>query len=331
VSRRRALYLGAGAIIVGLLLVGLAAWRYSESDPTVPPRSLTALDPETLELGRVFDLSGTPGDVEVGRRAVFVSVPARGSIIAVDPRTRAAVSLGAPVQRPTRLAASAAGLWVLDGHARRVALLGSTRVHAITTAPGRGGTAPLDAMVATEDALWLAESHAEIVFRLDLATGRSRQVENGGVDSFFEGDARRAIVYTAGSVWSSNPVSIFPAIDRLGRVSRLDATTGELIATIRLPSPPVALAADSDVVWVALERGEQLWRVDARDNVAVAAVRVPGGVVDVATAQGRVWALGGDGRVARIDARTNRVTGRADVGREGSIAVGHGTVWIATR
>jgi hypothetical protein len=331
VGRRRALYLGAAAIVVGLLLVAVAAWTYSRTDPTVPPRSLAVLDPETLAFGPIFDLDGTPGDVEVGRRGVFVSVPARGSIVAVDPRTRAAVSLGAPVQRPTRLSAAAAGLWVLDGHARVVGLLGSTRVHAIAAAPGRGEPAPLDAFAAAESGLWLAERDAELLFRLDVTTGRSRAVENRGADSFFEGDGRRAVAVAAASVWASNPVSIFPARDKLGRISRIDATTGELLATIRVPSPPVALAADSNAVWVALERGEQLWRIDPNDNVAVAAVRVRGGVVDLALGEGRVWALAAGGQLARIDPGTSTVTGRIDVGREGSIAVGHGAVWIAAR
>ena len=124
-------------------------------------------------------------------------------------------------------------------------------------------------------------------------------------------------------------MSIFPATDRLGRVARLDSTTGELIASIRLPAPPIAMAADDQAVWVALDRGETLWRIDPRDDVAVAAVRVPGGVIDLAVDERAVWALGADGAVSRIDPQSNTITGRTNLGRGGSIAAGQGAVWIA--
>lgn len=324
-SRRAA---GSAAVLLGAVLVGLLAWRSAGADSALPARSLAMLDPQTLEPTAILSLGAEPSDIAVGRRAIFVAVPALGSVIVIDPRTRAVASLGAPVRRPTRLAAGSGGLWVLDSPARRVSLLGSTRMHEIVEAAGRG-SAPLDAITAGDRAVWLAERAAELVFRLDPLDGRSRSVENRGRDSFFEGDARRAVVVTAGSVWASNPVSIFPATDRLGRVARLDSTTGELIASIRLPAPPIAMAADDQAVWVALDRGETLWRIDPRDNVAVSAVRVPGGVIDLAVDERAVWALGADGGLSRIDPQTNTITGRTNLGRGGSIAVGQGAVWIA--
>jgi hypothetical protein len=118
---------------------------------------------------------------------------------------------------------------------------------------------------------------------------------------------------------------------RSSSASRIELSTGKRLASIRLPAPPIALAAGRDAVWVALERGDLLWRIEPSDNVAVGAVRVPGGVIDVAVGEGNVWALGSDGDVTRIDPRTNAITGRASAGREGRIAVGHGVVWIATR
>ncbi len=324
-SRRAA---GSAAVLLGAVLVGLLAWRSTGADSALPARSLAMLDPQTLEPTAILSLGAEPSDIAVGRRAIFVAVPALGSVIVIDPRTRAVASLGAPVRRPTRLAAGSGGLWVLDSPARRVSLLGSTRTHEIVDAAGRG-SAPVDAIAAGDRAVWLAERHTEGVFRLDPLDGRSRSVENRGRDSFFEGDARRAVVVTAGSVWASNPVSIFPATDRLGRVARLDSTTGELIASIRLPAPPIAMAADDQAVWVALDRGETLWRIDPRDDVAVAAVRVPGGVIDLAVDERAVWALGADGAVSRIDPESNTITAHTNLGRGGSIAAGQGAVWIA--
>jgi hypothetical protein len=186
-------------------------------------------------------------------------------------------------------------------------------------------------MATSGRSVWLAERNAELLFRLDPRTSRSRSVENRGRDSFFEGDAQRTVVAAAGSVWASNPVSAFPATDRLGHVSRLDSKTSEVVASIRLPAPPVAMVGDEQAVWVALERGETVWRIDPRDDVVNAAVRVPGGVIDLAIGEHAVWALGEDGEVSRIDPLSNAITANTKLGRGDSIAAGAGAVWIASR
>ncbi|MDQ3066511.1 MAG: hypothetical protein M3R12_05080, partial [Actinomycetota bacterium] len=326
---RRTPLLGSAAILLGAALLGFAVWQFTRADAALPARSLAMLDPQTLAPAAILGLGGIPSDVVVGRRAAFVAIPARGSVVVVDPRTRAVASLGAPVRRPTRLAPGRSGLWVLDGLARRVSLLGSARVHGVGTAPGRGPGAPLDAIAADDRTIWLPERAAEFLFQLDPRDGRSRLARNGGRDSFFEGDARRAVALAAGSVWVSNPVSIFPSTERLGRVSRLDSTTGDVIASIRVPAPPVAIAADDQGVWVALERGDTIWRIDPQDNVAASAVRVPGGVIDLAVDARVVWALGRDGEVSRIDPAANAITAHTNLGRGAFIAAGAGAVWIA--
>lgn len=329
VRRTRGPSILLGAAAAAAVLVGAAAWLSGESAVSLPPRSLGLLDPETLELKAVVPLGGSPTDIAVGRRSIFVSLPTRRSVLTLDPATRATATVGAAI-RPGLLAESEQGLWLLDGRPRRAALLGSERIHVIEEARERG-SAPLDAFASSGPDIWLAERHAEIVFRLDVPSGRSSAVENGGRDSFFEGDARRALAVAAGSVWVSNPVTTPFSSDRLGRVSRIDAETGEVTARIRLPAPPVAIVADADAVWVALERGESLWRIDPRDDVASAAVRLDGAVTALALGERAVWALGPSGRVSRIDPATDTVTRRVELGRGSAIAAGHGGVWIATR
>ncbi|MBA2383732.1 MAG: hypothetical protein H0V68_03605, partial [Actinobacteria bacterium] len=232
--------------------------------------------------------------------------------------------------RPARVAAGDEGVWLLDPRTRRVALLGSDRVHEAGEAPERG-TAPIDAIAAGGRGVWLAERDAEIVFRLDARTRTSVSVDNRGRDSFFEGHARRALAIGAGSVWATNPVSDFSGTDRFGRVSRIDLGSGDVTARIRLPAPPIAIAAGDDAVWVGLDRGQTLWRIDPRDDVAAAAVDVGAPVRDLALGEGAVWALTGDGAVARIDPKTNTVTGHLRLGRGDAIAAGHGAVWVAAR
>jgi DNA-binding beta-propeller fold protein YncE len=128
----------------------------------------------------------------------------------------------------------------------------------------------------------------------------------------------------------TNPVSDFSGTDRFGRVSRIDLRTRKVTARIRVPAPPIALAANDAAVWVGLDRGETLWRIDPHDEVAAAAVQV-GPVIDLALGEGAVWALSPDGTVSRIDPSTNAVTRSVRLGRGSAIAAGHGAVWVAGR
>jgi len=320
--------LGGALLLASALAVAVLVVTREQTTQALLPRSVGAVDPRTMRLTAVVSLTAAAADLEIGRRAVFVALPTRQSVVVVEPRTKAKTMIGASV-RPTRLARSEEGLWLLEPRTRRVALLGSDRVHTVGQVAERG-SAPLDAIASGAGSIWLAERHAEIVLRLDPKTGRTHNVENRGADSFFEGDARRAMAVAAGSLWVSNPVSRFPATERFGRVSRIDLRTGEVTARIRLPAPPRALAADADTVWVVLERGRSLWRIDARDDVATASVELGAPAVDVAAGEGAVWALSADGTVSRIDPVENGVTGRAALGRGDSIAAGHGSVWVAS-
>ena len=321
--------LGGALLLASALTVAVLSATRDQTTPELSPRSLAAINPRSMRLTSVTSLAAAAADLEIGRRSVFVALPTRQGVLVVDPRTRAMTVVGAAV-RPTRLARSGEGLWLLAPRARRVALLGSDRVYTVGEAAARPGTAPLDAIASGAGSVWLAERAAEIVLRLDPKTGRTHNVENRGPDSFFEGDARRAIAVGAGSLWVSNPVSRFPATDRFGRVSRIDLRTGEVTARIRVPAPPRALAADADGIWVALDRGRDLWRIDPRDDLAVAAVRMAEPVADVAIGEGAVWTIGTDGTVSRIDPLTNSVTGHVSLGRGNIIAAGHDSIWIAS-
>ncbi|MEJ7567014.1 MAG: BTAD domain-containing putative transcriptional regulator [Gaiellaceae bacterium] len=322
--------LGAAALaaVAAAVAIGFAS-RSSNPALTLPPRSLGVLDPRTLEVRAVVDLDAELADVAIGRKAVFIALPGRRSVMALDPDTNASTTLGTAV-RPGRLAAGRDGLWLLDTRSRRVALLGSTRIYELGEAPSPG-TAPLDAIAADHRDVWLAELDAEYVYRLDRRTGRSSAIDNGGSDSFFDGAAQRALAIGAGSLWASNPVTTAFSNDRLGRISRIDLRTGEVTARVRLPAPPLAIVADADAVWVSLERGQDLWRIDPRDEIAAAAVRLAEPVAALALGEGAVWALGEGGTVSRIDPTTNAVTEQVDLGRGIAIAAGHGGVWVVSR
>ncbi|MBD0328776.1 MAG: winged helix-turn-helix domain-containing protein [Thermoleophilia bacterium] len=322
-SRRRAALPAAALVAALALAVGALALR-PRGVAGVPARSLAVVDADSVRLTEAIALDAVPTDVVAARRAVYVAIPRRRTLVVVRPAAREPAAVGSAVSA-TRLAASGEAIWAVDGVGRKFARLRTDRVYALEPGEPR-----VDAVAADDDSVWLAERALSGITRFDVATGELRPIGIPGRGSFLEGDAERSVAVAGGSVWVTNPVTRYPQHERLGRVARLDAATGEVLARIPVPAPPLAIAADARAVWVALERGEQLWRIDPTDEVASAAVRVPGGVIDVAVDRRAVWALGREGAVSRIDPVRNVVVARAELGRAAiALAAGHGAVWVA--
>jgi hypothetical protein len=82
-----------------------------------------------------------------------------------------------------------------------------------------------------------------------------------------------------------------------GSLVRIDATTGQILASVPMPSPKL-LAADGDSVWVLGERGTKLFRVDAGTN-ASRSFEVGGAAEWLAAAGGSVW-LSDNGELYRL-------------------------------
>jgi virginiamycin B lyase len=136
----------------------------------------------------------------------------------------------------------------------------------------------------------------------------------------------------AGGVWLSAPG------DKL--IRRLDPSSGELTATIRVPQDPCeATAVDFGVLWTATCGTPGLARIDPATKKVSGFVRlaIPAGLDgegSVGAGAGGVW-LVVDGqscsgcRVARVHPKSLRVLARIPV-REGSAAVrvGYGAVWV---
>jgi YVTN family beta-propeller protein len=116
----------------------------------------------------------------------------------------------------------------------------------------------------------------------------------------------------------------------LGRLTRLDATTGSRLGPeIDLGSSPTAVAAGGGAVW-AVDNGSAVFRVDPVTGV-VEAIRVAEGPTDIALAGGSAWVTQElDDSVVRIDASTGTVRDRITVGRRpAGVTVGAGAVWVA--
>ena len=154
-------------------------------------------------------------------------------------------------------------------------------------------------------------------------------VENAGAEKIsIKGDWLAA---GAGGIWLSGASDVY----------RLDPSSGERNATIHVRQGPCeATDVGFSAVWTATCKARGLAKIDPSTNRVVGHVRVPvpvalDGEGSVGAGAGAVWlVIDGPGctgcRVARVDPRTMKVTGRVTV-RAGAATVrtGRGAVWVA--
>jgi hypothetical protein len=222
-------------------------------------------------------------------------------------------------------------------------------------------SSPVDAITVTRQAVWLAVGG--LVLRVHPATGHALVVPE--VEA---GPPVVDLTAGAGAVWaettSGGLLRIDPHTARLttpnpgpvsaiaagasgvwavccqgrgprGRVTRLDPASGQVIATIGLPTRPLAVGAGSDVVWVRGAEG-WLWRVDPASGRQAGAIRlptVPGGAElagELVVAGAVLWISDpGPGVVRRVDPRRGTEDRWEADGRDLAVTPA-GTVWATS-
>jgi virginiamycin B lyase len=214
---------------------------------------------------------------------------------------------------------------------------------------------------ASDDAVWIANSGAGTVVRIDAKDNRvSAPVAIGArpcaslVAAFTSvwvpscgdrmlarinpadlkvtakagievGDAAGRIAAGIGSIWA--------VTDRKGIVTRLDPATNQPVAEIHIPGGAAAVLFHADALWVTSGAGKTLTRVNPHNNEIEKIIDVGPRPSRLAAAADAVWTLNqGDGSVSRIDVETNKVVVTISIGAEvagGEIAAGEGSVWIS--
>jgi DNA-binding beta-propeller fold protein YncE len=123
-------------------------------------------------------------------------------------------------------------------------------------------------------------------------------------------------------------------------VSRIDPATNRVVATIGVGPKSDCCAEHTSViaspraVWVALTNGKRIVHIDPATNSVVATTRTesrPCGLL--AADETGVWWTGGhcgDGVVARVDSRTNRLVTNLLEPFPVGIGVTSGSVWVAS-
>ncbi len=114
---------------------------------------------------------------------------------------------------------------------------------------------------------------------------------------------------------------------------RIDAGTGRLARTIRLPYAPRDVAVGAGGVWVTSQLADRLLRIDPASGRITADVPTGRGAAGVAVGAGSVWVANAvDHTVMRIDPRNLHVLRTIPVdGAPDDLAVGDGSVWLTAQ
>ena len=143
------------------------------------------------------------------------------------------------------------------------------------------------------------------------------------VPSIRVGAAPGAIAVDNGSVWVSDLTD--------GAVTRVDAATNQVLATVPVGKEPFGVAAGGGGIWVANQTDDSVSRIDPLTGRVVATIAVQKKPALVAVGFGAVWVTNhASGSVSRIDPVTNEVVATIVVGPgPAGVAAGEGAVWVA--
>ena len=171
------------------------------------------------------------------------------------------------------------------------------------------------------DDLWALRSGTGIV-RLHSITGEILDTLPGISGSYLAVDGRTAWVSDGGH-----------------SVDRVDLETGDIVATIDVPTGPKELVVSDGAVWVTCEAAGVVARIDIATNALVAEIPTGPEPVSVATGEGAVWVWRRGGALLRIDPATNEIVAEilspaqpliAPTVFVAGLAVGGGSVWVGS-
>ena len=269
-----------------------------------------------------------------------LDLPARGrpAPAATTPRRRWAPLLGAAVAllavAVVALVLAVAGDDGADDTTARAPTAGSVALLDARTGAIRGrvavGSTP-SAVATGEGGVWVVDADEQTVSRVDP---RTREVT-----TFATGATPTDVATGAGAVWVGNG-NVVRGTQVAGAVAtavaRVDPASRTVRARIRLPRPSRSVSHGTDgrlavgggAVWAIAPDGA-VARIDPRTDTVTGVVR---GLQarDVAAGAEGVWVVAEDGTVARIDPRRARIAERTklDASAVSSIAVGSGAAWV---
>jgi virginiamycin B lyase len=311
--------IGALAMIPALLLTACThAPKAPGQRPSPNPAASAVPAHHAGDVVADVEVPGAPTFLGTGFGSLWIAVAQdNGGVLArMDPVTNRILATIAVGGFPVGIAAGFGSMWQANNQDNTLSRIDpATNKVVATIAVGSG---PAQVVVAG-GLVWVGDQDSTLTAVDPASNRRARTVHVGRGNQF------RALATGAGSIWTDN---------NGGGISRLDAATGTVLATI-----PISACCDGDLVfdhgllWVSNPGHEQVYRVDTRTNRVVGHFRVPQTPRGITIAGGRLWITHGDASVLSWhDVNSGRQLGSQVLsGFLGGMAVTDATtIWVQT-
>ena len=319
----------AGLALLAAALLAYFLTRGGAGGPATSGR-LIRIDPATNRVESTIGVGNGPSAVAVDESGVWVANHDDGTVWRIDPAGRAAPLKVQAHGKPADLAVfpEVGDTFVSNGpQDANIALLQRANGQPDQILRLFTGLAfPASARVAVgPSGLWIAAPDGRV----------GRFVPGAG----FAGNAtlpkptdERADVFFSGLAVSRDSTWVIGDPNQPS-LWRIDAGTGRLAQTIRLPYAPRDVAVGAGGVWVTSQLADRLLRIDPASGRITADVPTGRGAAGVAVGAGSVWVANAvDHTVMRIDPRNLHVLRTIPVdGAPDDLAVGDGSVWLTAQ
>jgi YVTN family beta-propeller protein len=260
--------------------------------------------------------------IAVTDTAIWVHAIDAGTVLRVDPKTNTVVATVHVGQGSGEIAVEGGFVWVLNHNDSSVSKIDSqtNKVVATITLPP-----PTGHLAVSPGAVWVSSISGNDIRKIDPQTDKV-------VATIPSSDGPAAMSFGAGSLWvcgwnDGTVVRLNPATNQT--MSRFDigAEQGHVCAGI---------SALSNTVWVEVfnglnDSGALVNRVDPIANTLGKNYSLPNNLNEgiVADAQG-AWVYDPQTGLYRIDPQTNQAVAALAMTNGGGLALGDGSVWLAT-
>ena len=298
---------------------GLQFSQRSSSEAEVPLETITgdALGLIDLERGTLIGsvpLGSRPGAVAIGEGGVWVTLPDRGTVVEIDPDTRAVVDTIPVGADPSGIAVGAGSVWVTNSGSSTVSRISPTTHAVVQTIAVPAGPAGI---TVGRDGVWLTNSINDSVSRIDPIRGSVAA-------TIAVGDQPVELAAVERGLWVANAAS--------GTAMRVDARHGFVAQTVDVGNGPGTVAAGSGSVWVVNGLDGTASRIDPTTNTVVQTIAAGEAPSDLVLGDGFVWVSdASQGSVTRIDWRSGDRKTIPVASHAGKLEVGAGLLWVSVR
>lgn len=327
--------IGWGVLLVCALLVAACGSSTGQTtQPTTPPTATPTATPTPLPSAGTVSatISGLGANtkfdtgIAASDTAIWVHNGAAGTLVRIDPSTNSIVATIHVGHGEGGVALGNGAVWVanpLEGTVSRIDPR-TNQVVATITVMGQGA---VQAITVSPDAVWVTQFDQDALVRIDPQTNRV-------VATIPNQPGITGVSFGAGSVWACNHH------DPEEGLAQVNPQTNQVQAQIAVGDKQsmacASVVALAQTVWTLSFINEDissmvLKHIDPATHTVMATIPVPGAdPFHFAANEQGVWVFDPDVGLYRVDPATNRLVGLVAIQDGDGVAVGAGSVWVAT-